>query len=119
MFHGSYRREAPLAVCPDLLCRRQRRCRAAPKARPCRRFFMEPDEWREAMADKLEKLYAEWSGLTLAEVRRLPRQQPTQQEMAKLKRALLERQRQLEGEALLAGSPGNPITINETLKPPS
>jgi hypothetical protein len=47
-------REAPLAVCPLIACRRDGRCRHSTDRDPCRRLHETKDEARYALAAKLE-----------------------------------------------------------------
>jgi len=91
-----YPREEPLDVCPNLDCRRRGVClNNIERQLPCDRLYMDPDEYREALACRLERLYVEWGGnpedlLTEAN--------PTDEEVAELYNCLREREVELMAE---------------------
>ncbi len=90
-----YPRDEPLDVCPDLICRRSGHCLAEQRGLPCEKFYMDPDDYREVLACRLERLYVEWGGnpddlLTEAN--------PTDEEVAELYNILREREAELTAE---------------------
>jgi len=87
-----YPRDEPLAVCPDLTCRRGGTCLGEQRGTPCAKFYMEPDEFREALAIKLEHLFVEWGGDLSVEPN------PTDEEVAELYNILREREAELLAE---------------------
>ncbi|MGH6907413.1 MAG: hypothetical protein ACREDX_06085 [Aestuariivirga sp.] len=48
-------RDTPLAVCPNLGCRRSGQCMGEARGQNCERFYIDEDEWRYALAEKLER----------------------------------------------------------------
>ncbi len=87
-----YPREEPLDVCPDLACRRSGACLAEKRGLPCEKFYMDPDAYRWALADRLERLFVEWGGDLSVEPN------PTDEEVAYLYNCLREREAELMAE---------------------
>ena len=90
-------RATPLAVCPDLICRRSGLCHNTALGEPCRKFFMSDDEWRDELSTLLENLYIEWTGDP--DALKKPRPEPSEEALAELQAALLEREAELDAEA--------------------
>jgi hypothetical protein len=83
-------REKPLRICPDPVCRRSGVCRAQ-RGAPCRKlFFKDMDEWRDALAERLEQLFLEWGGDPAALTREPP--EPPPEYVAELRACLMERE---------------------------
>ena len=62
------------------------------KQLPCDRFYMDQDEYREALACRLERLYVKWGGdLSVAP-------NPTDAEVAELYNCIREREAELAAE---------------------
>ena len=90
-----YPRDTSLDACPNLICRRSGVCMNAKDELPCDRFYMDPDEYREALACRLERLYVEWGGNPddlLSEAN------PSDEEVAELYNAFRERMAEIEAE---------------------
>lgn len=87
-----YPREEPLDECPNLICRRSGRCMAAAQGLPCEKIYMDPDDYREALACRLERLFVEWGGDLSVEPN------PTDAEVAELYNAIQERAAEIEAE---------------------
>ncbi len=85
-----YPRETPLDVCPDPVCRRSGLCHSIYASSPCRRFFMTDDEWRNDLADTLERLWVERGG-DLADFHK-PRPEPSPEAWAEFHNAMRERE---------------------------
>ncbi len=87
-----YPRDTPLDVCPDLVCRRSGVCMGALQGLPCEKIYMDPDDYREALACRLERLFVEWGGDLSVEPN------PTDAEVAELYNCLREREAELAAE---------------------
>jgi hypothetical protein len=97
-------REKPLDVCPDLICRRTGLCHSTALSQPCRKFYMDDDEWRNQLASYLEALYIEWTGDPYALQKPLP--ECTPEGLAELRNALLEREAEIDAEKAAGRSRG-------------
>ena len=84
-----------LDVCPDLACRRVGQCLAAAQGLPCEKIYMDPDDYREALVCRLERLYVEWGGNPDD---LLTEPNPTNEEVADLYKCFRERQAELDAE---------------------
>lgn len=87
-------RDEPLARCPDSFCRRIGLCRNGPLGQPCLRTHEDKDDFRDRLSAKLRAL-AHAHGLHL-----LPPPTLKQQQMglAALKRALEQREAEIDAE---------------------
>jgi hypothetical protein len=99
-----YEREAVLKICPDRVCRRSGRCRQRDYEIPCARTHESGDEFRHALADKIERIARETPG-----TKRLDESDPDYEYkidlwMAELKQALEEREREIILEDALKAS---------------
>ena len=82
-------RETPLAVCPNLSCRRRKTCKGMAYDGQClKTHFATGDDWRNYMVAKLHKLYVERGG-SPEDLRKPPKEDP--EGVARLYNALKER----------------------------